>query len=64
MCLRMSAYFQARCVTISWQGVVVTEWMTMSAPCSMGRIRYGVANVESTARGRPAPCATSATAAG
>jgi hypothetical protein len=34
--------------------------MTMSAPCSMGRTRYGVARVASTTKGIPAACATSA----
>src|SRR5699024_8837370 len=29
----------------------VAEWMTMSAPCSIGRDRYGVAMVASTMRG-------------
>ena len=33
----------------------------MSAPCSSGRIRYGVATVLSTMRGTPFLCATSAT---
>ena len=40
----------------------VAEWMTMSAPCSSGRHRYGVASVESTTSGTPASCATSASA--
>ncbi|MEG8036085.1 hypothetical protein QP157_12410 [Sphingomonas sp. LR61] len=35
--------------------------MTMSAPCSTGRTRYGVARVLSTIRGTPARCAVSAT---
>ena len=34
----------------------------MSAPCSSGRQRYGVANVLSTMSGAPCPCATAATA--
>ena len=41
----------------------MAEWMTMSAPCSIGRHRYGVANVASTISGTPAACATSASAA-
>src|SRR5665648_1082685 len=39
---------------------LVTEWMTMSAPCSIGRHRYGVARVESITSGTPAAWATSA----
>ena len=35
----------------------------MSAPCSIGRHRYGVASVASTASGTPAAWATSASAA-
>ena len=35
----------------------VTEWMTMSAPCSNGRQRYGEASVLSMTSGTPAPCA-------
>ena len=38
----------------------VAEWMTMSAPCSIGRHRYGVLSVASTMSGMPAPCATRA----
>jgi hypothetical protein len=38
----------------------VAEWMTTSAPCSIGRHRYGVAVVESTTSGIPASRATSA----
>ncbi len=34
--------------------------MTMSAPHSMGRLRYGVAMVESMTSGTPAACATAA----
>ncbi len=41
---------------------LVAEWTTMSAPCSNGRMRYGVAMVLSTISGTPASCATSATA--
>ena len=41
----------------------VAECTTMSAPCSNGRIRYGVAIVLSTMSGTPASCATSATSA-
>ncbi len=37
---------------------LVAECRTMSAPKSSGRHRYGVASVESTARGTPAACAT------
>ena len=40
----------------------VAECTTMSAPCSNGRIRYGVAIVLSTISGTPCSCATSATA--
>ncbi len=32
---------------------LVSEWTTMSAPCSMGRQRYGVEKVESTMSGSP-----------
>ena len=39
---------------------LVTEWMTTSAPCSIGRHRYGVAVVASTISGTPAAWATSA----
>ena len=39
----------------------VAEWTTMSAPCSIGRSRYGVGTVLSTISGTPASCATSAT---
>ena len=41
----------------------VAECRTMSAPCSIGRHRYGVAIVLSTTRGRSAACATSASPA-
>src|SRR5436190_58774 len=41
----------------------VAECTTMSAPCSIGRQRYGVANVESTMGGAPMPWAISATPA-
>jgi hypothetical protein len=41
----------------------VAECTTMSAPCSSGRIRYGVATVLSTMSGTPLRCATSATPA-
>lgn len=39
----------------------VAEWMMMSAPCSNGRMRYGVAIVLSTMSGTPDSCATSDT---
>ena len=39
---------------------LVAEWMTMSAPHSIGRLRYGVETVESMMSGMPASCATSA----
>jgi hypothetical protein len=39
---------------------LVAEWMTMSAPHSNGRVRYGVATVESMISGMPAAWATSA----
>jgi hypothetical protein len=39
----------------------VAECTTMSAPCSNGRMRYGVAIVLSTMSGTPAACAWSAT---
>ena len=38
----------------------VAEWTTISAPYSIGRTRYGVANVLSTMSGIPASCAMSA----
>ena len=41
----------------------VAECMTMSAPCSSGRVSTGVAQVESTASLAPASCAASAAAA-
>ena len=41
----------------------MAEWTTMSAPCSIGRMRYGVAIVLSTTNGTPASWARSATAA-
>jgi hypothetical protein len=37
---------------------LVAEWTTMSAPCSNGRMRYGVAIVLSTMRGTPLSWAT------
>src|SRR3979409_869776 len=40
----------------------VAECSTTSAPCSIGLLRKGVANVLSTTSGTPAACATSATA--
>ncbi len=40
---------------------LVAECTTMSAPCSIGRTRYGVAIVLSTISGTPASCAMSAT---
>ena len=39
----------------------VAEWITMSAPHSTGRHRYGVANVLSTISGSSCSCAMSAT---
>ena len=41
----------------------VSEWTTMSAPCSIGRSRYGVATVLSTMSGSPLSCATPETPA-
>ena len=41
---------------------LVAEWMTMSAPHSIGRHRYGVANVLSTISGSSCSCAMAATA--
>ena len=40
---------------------LVAEWITMSAPHSIGRHRYGVANVLSTISGRSWECAMAAT---
>mmetsp|Transcript_42078 Transcript_42078/g.85913 ORF Transcript_42078/g.85913 Transcript_42078/m.85913 type:complete len:240 (-) Transcript_42078:310-1029(-) len=40
----------------------VVEWITMSAPCSMGLHRYGVPRVLSTNRGTPTSWAASARA--
>src|ERR1022692_2795499 len=40
---------------------LVAEWMTMSAPHSIGRHRYGVANVLSTTSGSSRECAMAAT---
>ena len=37
---------------------LVSEWTTMSAPCSIGRSRIGVATVLSTISGTPCACAT------
>ena len=36
----------------------MAEWITMSAPCSIGRTRYGVLKVASTTSGMPASRAT------
>ena len=36
---------------------LVSEWMTISAPCSIGRSRCGVVKVLSTISGRPLSCA-------
>ena len=36
---------------------LVAEWTTMSAPCSIGRQRYGEAKVLSIISGTPASCA-------
>jgi hypothetical protein len=41
---------------------LVAEWMTMSAPKSSGRQRYGDASVESTTSGTPASWAIDASA--
>ena len=41
---------------------LVAECTTMSAPCSMGRIRYGVPKVLSMTSGRPCLCAMAAMA--
>ncbi len=40
---------------------LVAEWITMSAPHSIGRHRYGVANVLSTISGNSCSCAIDAT---
>jgi hypothetical protein len=40
---------------------LVAEWMTMSAPHSIGRHRYGVAKVLSTISGSSCSCAIDAT---
>ena len=49
-------------MTMPWpERNLVAEWITMSAPRSMGLHRYGVANVASTTSGSPAAWATSAT---
>jgi len=40
---------------------LVAEWITMSAPHSTGRHRYGVANVLSTISGSSCSCAMAAT---
>ena len=40
---------------------LVAEWITMSAPHSIGRHRYGVANVLSTISGSSCSCAIAAT---
>ncbi len=40
---------------------LVAEWITMSAPHSIGRHRYGVANVLSTTSGSSRECAMAAT---
>ena len=40
---------------------LVAEWITMSAPHSIGRHRYGVANVLSTISGSSWACAMDAT---
>ena len=41
---------------------LVAECTTMSAPCSIGRMRYGVGTVLSTISGTPTAWAASATA--
>ena len=41
---------------------LVAEWITMSAPHSIGRHRYGDANVLSTISGSSCSCAMAATA--
>ena len=51
-------------MTVPWPPRnLVAECTTMSAPCSNGRIRYGVAIVLSTMSGTPLSCAMSATRA-
>ena len=48
-------------ITVPWPPMnLVAEWTTTSAPCSMGRHRYGEAKVLSTIRGRPREWAASA----
>ena len=42
---------------------LVSEWTTMSAPCSIGRHSAGEGTVLSTISGTPAACATAASAA-
>ncbi len=50
-------------IDVPWPPIhFVAEWMTMSAPCSIGWQRSG-ANVLSMTSGMPWPCATSAIAA-
>ena len=51
-------------IDVPWPPMnLVAECTTMSAPCSNGRQRYGVAKVESTTNGRSWAWATSASAA-
>src|SRR5262249_51026384 len=54
----------APAITSEWPfRYLVAACMTMSAPCSRGRVSIGLAHVESTASTAPAPCAIFATAA-
>jgi len=50
-------------IEVPWPPMnLVAECSTMSAPCSIGRHRYGEANVLSMTRGRLFSCAMPATA--
>jgi len=50
-------------MTVPWPPInFVAEWMTISAPCSIGRNKYGVAKVLSTSSGIPFLWASAATA--
>ena len=49
-------------IVVPWPPMnLVAEWITMSAPHSIGRQRYGVANVLSTTSGSSCSCAIAAT---
>ena len=45
-------------IAVPWPPIhLVAEWMTMSAPCSIGRLSVAAPKVLSTTSGIPASCA-------